>query len=56
MNLPLPRARQMLVDAFERRYVEHVLRLHNGNVARAASAAGIARRYFQLMRARQSGR
>ncbi|MEE9385543.1 MAG: sigma 54-interacting transcriptional regulator [Nannocystaceae bacterium] len=52
LNLPLPRARQRLVAEFERRYVERVLRLHDGNVARAAEASGIARRYFRLLRAR----
>jgi hypothetical protein len=29
-----------------------VLEQHGGNVARAAAASGIARRYFQLIRAR----
>ncbi|MGE0329029.1 MAG: sigma 54-interacting transcriptional regulator [Polyangiaceae bacterium] len=51
-NLPLPRARQKLVSEFERRYVERVLELHGGNVARAAEASGIARRYFRLLRAK----
>jgi len=56
-NLPFPRAREKLVEAFERRYVEDVLRRHGGNVARAAAASGIARRYFQILqaRARQRG-
>jgi transcriptional regulator with GAF, ATPase, and Fis domain len=46
LDLPLPRARKRLVDAFERRYVERVLARHAGNVTRAAAASGIARRYF----------
>jgi DNA-binding NtrC family response regulator len=51
-GLPLPRAREKLIEEFEQRYVEHVLEQHGGNVARAAAASGIARRYFQLIRAR----
>ncbi|HEY2410045.1 MAG TPA: sigma 54-interacting transcriptional regulator [Polyangiaceae bacterium] len=50
LNLPLPRARQRVVDEFERRYIEHVLAQHGGNVMRAAAASGIARRYFQILR------
>jgi DNA-binding NtrC family response regulator len=53
MGLPLPRARQVVVEAFERRYIERVLAQHGGNVARAAAASGIARRYFQILRARK---
>ena len=56
LGLPLPRARQRLVAEFERRYVERVLELHGGNVARAAAASGIARRYFRLLRARNRQR
>jgi transcriptional regulator with GAF, ATPase, and Fis domain len=52
-RLPLPRARQRLVDEFERRYIARVLEEHGGNVARAASASGIARRYFQILKARR---
>jgi DNA-binding NtrC family response regulator len=53
-DLPLPRARQELIADFERLYVERVLARHGGNVRRAAAASGIARRYFQILRARQS--
>ena len=52
LELALSTARQRVVEAFERRYVEQVLRRHGGNVARAAAASGIARRYFQVIRAR----
>ena len=55
-NLPFPRAREKLVEAFERRYVEDVLRRHGGNVVRAAAASGIARRYFQIIQARAKSR
>jgi transcriptional regulator with GAF, ATPase, and Fis domain len=54
-ELPLSRARERVVEEFERRYVEQVLERHGGNVARAAAASGVARRYFQLLRARHRG-
>jgi DNA-binding NtrC family response regulator len=53
-DLPLPRARAEIVEAFERRYVERVLERHGGNVSRAAAASGIALRYFQLLRAKRN--
>ena len=52
LDLPMVRARQLLVDEFERRYIERVLEAHGGNVSRAAKASGLARRYFQLIKAR----
>ena len=52
LGLPLPRARERAVQELERRYVERVLAEHDGSVARAAAASGIALRYFQLIRAR----
>ena len=55
-GLPFPRAREKLLKIFERRYFEDVLRRHGGNVARAAAASGIARRYFQLLKARSRQR
>jgi DNA-binding NtrC family response regulator len=51
-DLPLPLARQAAIEEFERQYLEHVIARYDGNVARAAEASGIARRYFQLLRAR----
>ena len=56
LDLPLTAARQRVVDAFERRYVERVLARHGGNVARAAESSGLARRYFQILRAKQRDR
>jgi transcriptional regulator with GAF, ATPase, and Fis domain len=56
MNLPFPRARQLVQGEFERRYLERVLAAHGGNIARAAQASGIARRYFNLILARQKQR
>jgi two-component system, NtrC family, response regulator HydG len=54
LGLPLPRARAEVVEAFERRYVQHVLDKSGGNVSRAAEAAGIALRYFQIIKARRT--
>jgi len=51
--LPLGEARARVVDAFERRYLAAQLDRHDGNVTQAAKAAGVARRYFQILRARQ---
>jgi two-component system, NtrC family, response regulator HydG len=52
LRLPLGDARQRLVDEFERRYIARMLQNHGGNVTRAAEAAGVARRYFQTIKAR----
>ncbi|MCA9617867.1 MAG: sigma 54-dependent Fis family transcriptional regulator [Myxococcales bacterium] len=54
-GIPLPLARKRLRDEFERRYVERMLEAHGGNVSKAAAASGIARRYFQQVRARTKG-
>jgi len=40
------KAREVAIEAFERRYVEHALRRHGGNVTRAAKEAGKDRRDF----------
>ena len=53
LGLPLPAARQKVVAEFERRYIAAVLAAHGGNIARAAEASGIARRYFNLLLVRQ---
>jgi DNA-binding NtrC family response regulator len=55
LDKPIGVARQELVDAFERAYVEHVLALHGGNIERAAAASGIARRQFFRLKAKTSG-
>jgi DNA-binding NtrC family response regulator len=51
-RLPFVQARERLLQEFERRYVERVLGDHGGDVAKAAAASGIGRRYFQMIRAR----
>lgn len=52
LELPLAEARQKVVDAFERLYVERALELHGGNLTRAAAAAGVARRHLQRVKAK----
>lgn len=52
-DLPFPRARQKVMEAFEERYVDAVLAKNDGNVSKAAASAGIARRYFYTIRNRR---
>lgn len=52
-DLPFPRARQKVMEAFEERYVDAVLAKNDGNVSKAAANAGIARRYFYTIRNRR---
>ncbi|MCU0671608.1 MAG: sigma 54-interacting transcriptional regulator [Myxococcota bacterium] len=52
LDLPLREARQRLQDEFEHRYVRRQLERANGNVTHAAKASGVARRYFQVLKAR----
>jgi two-component system, NtrC family, response regulator HydG len=56
LELPFSRAKAAAATEFERRYVARVLARHGGHVGRAAAASGIARRYFQVLRGRSSGR
>ncbi|MCA9622231.1 MAG: sigma-54-dependent Fis family transcriptional regulator, partial [Myxococcales bacterium] len=49
-RLPLPRAKQALIKQFEQLYIRQVLADHDGDAAAAATASGIARRYFNLLR------
>lgn len=51
-DLSFAQARQRIIAEFERRYVQCILEAHGGNVSRAAASSGIARRYFQVLRAR----
>jgi DNA-binding NtrC family response regulator len=52
-EVPYAEARRRLLVEFEQRYVERMLAVHHGNVTRAATASGLARRNFQLIRARR---
>jgi hypothetical protein len=56
LDLPLTASRDLLVENFERRYIERMLQRHESDPTRAAAAAGIARRYFQLLRAKRTAR
>lgn len=54
-GLPLAEAREEVLAVFEHRYVEAMLASHGGSVVRAAEAAGVARRYFQILKAKRKG-
>jgi two-component system, NtrC family, response regulator HydG len=51
-EVPFVVARQRIIAEFEHRYVEQVLLAYGGNVSHAARASGLARRNFQILRAR----
>jgi two-component system response regulator HydG len=50
---PFRLARDRVLAEFERRYLEHMLARHGGNVTKAAQASGIGRRYFTMIATRQ---
>jgi transcriptional regulator with GAF, ATPase, and Fis domain len=52
LGLSLVEARQRMVEEFERRYIDRILEKHDGSVTKAASASGIAKRYFQRLKSR----
>jgi DNA-binding NtrC family response regulator len=52
LDLPLADARQRVIDELEQRYVARVLDQHDGNMARAAAAAGVARRHLRRLKAK----
>ncbi len=54
-GVAFPIARRQVQERFERHYVERVLEAHGGNVSKASIASGIARRYFQVVKARSGG-
>jgi DNA-binding NtrC family response regulator len=54
-HLPLAQARALVTADFERRYVEAALARAGGNVTRAAAQSGVARRYFQTLKAKRPG-
>lgn len=49
-GLPFRQARAQLLDAFTEKYIEDMLKRHNGNVSKAAESAGVARRYFYRLK------
>jgi DNA-binding NtrC family response regulator len=52
LGLPLIEARQRMIEEFERRYIDHTMDRHGGSVGKAATAAGVAKRHFQRIKAR----
>lgn len=46
VQLPFKRAKEKLLDTFERHYVETLLSRHGGNVSRAAQEAGVDRNHL----------
>jgi DNA-binding NtrC family response regulator len=52
LKLPFTEARDRLLEEFEQRFVERLMAEHGGDLAKAAAASGIGRRYFQKLRAR----
>ncbi len=48
-DLPYKQARSQMIEAFEREYVRSLLAKHDGNVSRAARAAGIDRVYLHRL-------
>lgn len=49
MDMPFKEAKGILVESFEREYLERLLKRHNGNVSRAAAEAGIDRNYIHRL-------
>jgi DNA-binding NtrC family response regulator len=43
LDLPLPAAREQVLERFERRYLSTRLAQHGGNISRAADAMGVSR-------------
>lgn len=52
IDRPLAEARQTVIEAFEKAYVARILAVHDGDVARAATAAGVARRHLYRLKAK----
>ncbi len=49
LDLPFKEAKERLVDSFTKDYLEALLHRHDGNVARAARAAGLARPWLHKL-------
>jgi len=43
LHMPLPAARELVMERFERSYVAAKLAQHGGNISRAADAMGVSR-------------
>jgi transcriptional regulator with GAF, ATPase, and Fis domain len=49
LELPFKEAKSLLVEAFEKEYLTHLLERHQGNISRAAAEAGIDRNYIHRL-------
>jgi len=49
LDKPFKEAKGLLVEAFEREYLTHLLDRHRGNISRAAQEAGIDRNYIHRL-------
>ena len=49
LDLPLPEAREVVMEQFERKYVEERLKRHAGNVSRAAESMGVSRQLLHRL-------
>ena len=49
MEIPFKEAKGMLVESFEREYLQRLLDRHQGNISRAAQEAGIDRNYIHRL-------
>jgi transcriptional regulator with PAS, ATPase and Fis domain len=49
MDMPFKEAKGILVEAFEKEYLTHLLERHHGNISRAATEAGIDRNYIHRL-------
>ena len=52
IDLPYTEAKRVLNEEFERLYVKEMLARHEGNVTRAAAAAGLPRKSFARVMSR----
>ena len=49
LNIPFIDHRKVVVDRFEKHYLEEMVARHSGNLSRASSAAGLDRSYFKRL-------
>ncbi len=51
LHLPYAKAKEQVLEAFNKRYISTKLSIHRGNVTHAAQDAGLPRSYFhEIMR------
>jgi DNA-binding NtrC family response regulator len=52
LHLPFKEGKDLVIEEFERQYIEHLLRSHGGNISRAAESSGIDRRSLHRLLAK----